>query len=511
MEASRKRACVSKSLAEKYEIVCFVKDNPTLKQKAICEKFSIKQSTLATYLQHREKITADYESSSNSLKIKRSRKPSFENVDKALLVWFTQKRISNLWIDGETLRLKGTEFAAALGHEGAEITSSWIDRWKIRHKVSSKVMAGEKTSVDDTVVTDWKNHRLPEILRNWAPEDIYNVDETGLFWRLTPDRTLAFKAERVHGGKKAKDRVTVLVGASMSGEKLPLLVIGRFGKPRCFHGIRHIPVKYRANGKAWMTGQLFEEWVRKLDRSLTRKILLVVDNCPAHPRVSGLAKVHLLFLPPNTTSCTQPMDCGIIKNLKHIYKRKLAIKLLKAHDENVDFTFNLLDSLSLLREAWNEVTTDTVKNCFRSAGFSEMPDPQDEEEENVNVMADFGNVFERLRVAFSIPGEVDVSTFLALDDDLEVAGNLTDDDILNQLNDNTSVADDVDKYDELEPTGVSSKDGLLAARTLQQYLRQHPYASDAHCTMSQQLLSFLENEALSHMKQTKITNFFVKS
>ena len=95
-------------------------------------------------------------------------------------------------------------------------------------------------------------------------------------------------------------------------------------------------------------------------------------------------------------------------------------------------------------------------------------------------------MFERLRAAFSIPEEVDVSTFLALDDDLEVAGNLTDDDILNQLNDNTSVADDVDIDDELEPTGVSSKDGLLAARILQQYLRQHPSASDVHCTMSQQ-------------------------
>ena len=53
-----------------------------------------------------------------------------------------------------------------------------------------------------------------------------NADETGLFYKLRPDRTLAFKGEKCSGGKKAKDRLTVLVGASMSGVKLPLLVIG---------------------------------------------------------------------------------------------------------------------------------------------------------------------------------------------------------------------------------------------------------------------------------------------
>ncbi|XP_057316741.1 uncharacterized protein LOC130657751 [Hydractinia symbiolongicarpus] len=60
-----------------------------------------------------------------------------------------------------------------------------------------------------------------------------------------------------------------------------------------------------------MDGVLFEEWVQELDRqfdSQGRKITLVVDNCPAQPEVTGLKAINLQFLPPTTTSCTQPKE-----------------------------------------------------------------------------------------------------------------------------------------------------------------------------------------------------------
>jgi hypothetical protein len=41
---------------------------------------------------------------------------------------------------------------------------------------------------------------------------------------------------------------------------------------------------------------------------------MIVDNCPAHPHVKGLKSMKLVFLPPNTTSVTQPMDQGVIRN-----------------------------------------------------------------------------------------------------------------------------------------------------------------------------------------------------
>ena len=53
-----------------------------------------------------------------------------------------------------------------------------------------------------------------------------------------------------------------------------------------------------------------------------RKVIIIVDNCPAHPIIEGLKAVELVFLLPNTTSKTQPMDRGMIRSLKAKYCKK---------------------------------------------------------------------------------------------------------------------------------------------------------------------------------------------
>ena len=65
-----------------------------------------------------------------------------------------------------------------------------------------------------------------------------------------------------------------------------------------------------------MDGILFEEWLHEVDRKFKmqgRRVVVKVDNFPAHPEVSGLKTINLQFLSPNTTSCTQPMDLGVIR------------------------------------------------------------------------------------------------------------------------------------------------------------------------------------------------------
>ena len=49
----------------------------------------------------------------------------------------------------------------------------------------------------------------------YNPNDILNMDETGLFWKMSPDRTLATKA--ASGGKKSKDRVTIALTSNATG------------------------------------------------------------------------------------------------------------------------------------------------------------------------------------------------------------------------------------------------------------------------------------------------------
>ena len=103
------------------------------------------------------------------------------------------------------------------------------------------------------------------------------------------------------------------------GEKLPLFVIDKSKKPRCFKHIKHLPCRYRSQKKSWMDSILFDEWVREVDRRFTkegRKIILLVDNWPAHPSIDNLVSTELIFLPPNTTSKLQPMNEGVIWSMK---------------------------------------------------------------------------------------------------------------------------------------------------------------------------------------------------
>jgi hypothetical protein len=221
----------------------------------------------------------------------------------------------------------------------------------------SKKMCSEWADVHegDILQHERKVIKLRQILDTLSLRDIYNVDEAGLFWKALPDHTLAFKNEHVSHGKLSKEKVTCLVCASMAGEKVPLLVIGKYAKLRAFKCANRLPVEYRANQKAWMTSTLFEEWLLKFDkrmRAKKRNVAVTLDSCAAHSvNTAAVRNVSVYFVLPNTTSKTQPMDAGIIKNLKLHYRSQLVCQRLAAH-EGVSFQFDILDSMRLSLRAW---------------------------------------------------------------------------------------------------------------------------------------------------------------
>jgi hypothetical protein len=95
-------------------------------------------------------------------------------------------------------------------------------------------------------------------------QQIFNVDETGLFWKKMPDRTYISKEEKTMTGfKAAKDRLTLLLGANAAGDcKLKLLLVYRSENPLAFKGLSEatLPFHFCSNPKAWMTIALFKDW-----------------------------------------------------------------------------------------------------------------------------------------------------------------------------------------------------------------------------------------------------------
>jgi len=110
-------------------------------------------------------------------------------------------------------------------------------------------MVGESSGVNMTEVNKWKTEVLEPLLMKYPKEDVFNIDETGLFYRKT-DKTLSFKGEKCSGGKLSKERLTVALCANMSGtEKMEPIVIGKYGKKRCFKNATNLPCVYKFNKK----------------------------------------------------------------------------------------------------------------------------------------------------------------------------------------------------------------------------------------------------------------------
>ena len=195
-----------------------------------------------------------------------------------------------------------------------------------------------------------------------------------MFFQALPSKSLHLKDEKCIGGKFSKVRLTGLAAANANGEKLPMFIIGKSKSPRCFKNLKQLPCRYRGQKKSWMDSDLFEEWVREVDRKFeqqNRKVVLIIDNCPAHPAIGGLKAIQLIFLPPNTTAVTQPMDQRVIRSLKAKYRSKLIKLIIKTIDSNKDIPkINVLDAMKLFTLSWEDVTKNTVQNCYAKAGIS---------------------------------------------------------------------------------------------------------------------------------------------
>ncbi|XP_071041913.1 tigger transposable element-derived protein 6-like [Parasteatoda tepidariorum] len=179
--------------------------------------------------------------------------------------------------------------------------------------------------------------RISGLLENYKKEDIFNADECGLFYRAMPNKTLATIGDKCKDGKISKERITILLSCSSTGEKLKPLVIGKARKPRCFKkvNVKNLPVSWHGNKKAWMTSSVFTEWVMPLNKQMKqrkRKILLFINNCPAHPSDLSFSNVKVQFLPANTTSYLQPLDQGIIQAF-NLHYRKFLLQAIIARAE----------------------------------------------------------------------------------------------------------------------------------------------------------------------------------
>ena len=199
--ASRKRKAID--LDTKYQILQAVDKNDKSKTE-IAKTFEIPPSTLSTIIKQRETIMKAYNSSDFGSSRKKMRTAQHADVEEALFQWFKNVCDQNIPISGPTLAAKTDDLAIRFGHTDFTTNHNWVERFNQRRGIVSRSINGESAAVDETVVEDYVSTTLPNFLRDYDSKDVFNMDETGLFYKLLPNRTLQFKGERCHGGKKVK-------------------------------------------------------------------------------------------------------------------------------------------------------------------------------------------------------------------------------------------------------------------------------------------------------------------
>lgn len=188
---------------------------------------------------------------SRSKQRKTMKKPANEALDEALYLWFIQKRSEGIPLSGPIVSVKALQFNAALnGEPNFKASDGWVTNFKNRHGIRELNIVGEKMSAaGEEVVKNFKGNFAKMIDElGLCRDQVYNADETGLNYKALPRKTLASISEKYAPGFKIqKERVTAMVCANASGNhRLPLLLIAKARRPRCFKGVNMdaLPVRY---------------------------------------------------------------------------------------------------------------------------------------------------------------------------------------------------------------------------------------------------------------------------
>jgi hypothetical protein len=197
------------SLQQKAEVLEMLKNKR--KQAVIAEHFNVGERTVQRIKKEAAKIKEDLVAGGvHASKAKSAHKSRVPEVEAAVLALFEEARRCRLPVTRDTLRAFGIKAAKDLLAapscpaerkkllEDFTASKSWVKKFVKRNNLSSKLLHGEAGSVDGAATAEGMA-KLRDTCKKYRAENIFNVDETGLFYRLLPRRTLNVSQGRLCG------------------------------------------------------------------------------------------------------------------------------------------------------------------------------------------------------------------------------------------------------------------------------------------------------------------------
>ena len=354
---------------------------------SVGRSLGINESTVRYIRKNAAKIRSAYANPLFTKGTKSLKTAAHEKMEAALLLWVQKQRKRLVPLSGAVIREQAQILQEKIVEEEGEgsaskpfhASSGWLHNFIKRHGLKNICMTGEAADAD-LPGAEAAKEELRRVIEEggYTPDQVFNADETGLYWKRMPTRTYIMKDEaRAPGYKAAKDRFTLLLCANASGNyRMKPLMIYHSENPRALKNQvkSALPVKWKSNKKGWMTGEVFEQWwtesvipdIKEYCRkeNLSEKALIIVDNASSHPHHVNLLHegIQIYFLPPNTTSIIQPMDQGVIAQVKVNYMKRCLRQMLHATtaDENITVkefwkNYTIKDALMNVSQVWNAI------------------------------------------------------------------------------------------------------------------------------------------------------------
>ncbi|KAL0269199.1 UNVERIFIED_CONTAM: hypothetical protein PYX00_007011 [Menopon gallinae] len=375
---------LKKEIVEKHERGLRVSD--------IARYYNKSTSTISTILKRKDEIRA-LEVAKGVTKVSKQRPRALEDVENLLLVWVNEKQLSGDSVTEASICEKAKALYADVvdkqpgaSTDDFKASRGWYENFKKRSGIV--VRQGEAVNSASEFAS-----RFQEIVltRCYLPQQVFNCDETSLFWKRMPRRTyLTAEESAVPGHKPMKDRLTLLLCANASGEfKVKPLLVYHSENPRAFKKCKvqksEMSVMWKSNSNARLIRVFFVEWVNKvfgpavkqylLENNLPLKALLIMDSDPAHvPDLEDYLPeefnfINFMILPASTTSLLQPMNQGIISDFKIRYTKELFQHCFDATEgitlrEYWKNQFHIVKCLKVIDKAWEGITKKVINSAW---------------------------------------------------------------------------------------------------------------------------------------------------
>jgi transposase len=204
--------------------------------------------------------------------------------------------------------------------------------------------------------------------RRIPPENVFNVDETGLSICHKPHKIVARRGKKNVGGLTSAERgknTTIVCCFSATGQYVPPFII--FPRVRMKASLLDSAPSGavgRATKSGWINEELFAEWFEHFlatvqPQSRTSPVLLLADGHSSHTNNLSVVtrarehNVEILIFPSHCTHKLQPCDVSFFKSLKWHYDDRAANWLMNHPGRAV----NEEEMVKLFADAYGKAAT----------------------------------------------------------------------------------------------------------------------------------------------------------